>query len=135
MQTRFPRDENGKYIVDDAASYTVIAEDAPEGVYWLDEANLYAARYGIEKDEWGVEAWVTELKSTTAFSAVLCIKDLVQNIVSQTKKLYCGTEHEKTFHFYHDALGQLCHADTVAWMKDTMVTRHDTHNIRMLDQA
>ena len=40
----------------DAISYTVIAEDALEGVYWLDEANPHAARYGIEKDEWGVEA-------------------------------------------------------------------------------
>ena len=35
---------------------TVIGENFPEGVYWLDEDNLYSLRYGIERDEWGVEA-------------------------------------------------------------------------------
>ena len=77
----------------DSASYTVIAEDALEGVYWLGEATPYAARYGIEKDAWGVEAWVTELKSMTAFSGVLSVKDLVQHIVTHTKEFYKGNEH------------------------------------------
>ena len=99
----------------------LVEEEAPDGVYWLDEENPFAARYGSDKDEWGVEAWVTHLKSTSAFSGVLCIKDLIQHYAMRTKETYAGTKFEKNFFFYHDALAQMIHADTVAWMKDTIV--------------
>ena len=63
-----------------------ICNDTPKGMYWLDKANPYAARHGIEKDKWGVKTWVTKLKSMDAFAGVLSIKYMTQHIVKQTKK-------------------------------------------------
>ena len=37
------------------AAEATICKNAPDGIYWLDESNPYTAKYGIEKDEWGVE--------------------------------------------------------------------------------
>ena len=100
---------------------SVICKNAPKETCYLDSDNPYAARYGTEKDEWGVESWVTFLKSTPSFSGVVCITDLVQHIARETKEFYKGTKHESDFYFYHDALKQLTHKDTVAWMKRTIV--------------
>ena len=49
------------------------------------------------------------------------ITDLVQYIALSTKKFFEGTKRENDFYFYHDALAQLIHADTVAWMKITTI--------------
>ena len=96
-------------------------EDAPEVEYYLDHENPFAKRYGTEKDEWGVERWVTFLKSTTAFSGVVVITDLVQYIALASKRFFEGTKRKNDFFFHHDALDQLLHADTVVWMKCTIV--------------
>ena len=52
----------GKALMDffNEAMKHMVEEEAPDGVYWLDEENPFAARYGSDKDKWGVEAWVTQ---------------------------------------------------------------------------
>jgi hypothetical protein len=103
------------------ASRNVLNESAPETTYYIEAENPWAAKYGTEKDEWGVEAWEVQLKKTSAFSGVACITDLVQWIASKSRDFYAGTEREDDWHFYHDALSQLTAAETIKWMKATTI--------------
>ena len=47
-------------------------------IYYIEAENPWAAKYGTEKDEWGVEVWEAHLKKTSVFSGGACITDLVQ---------------------------------------------------------
>ena len=103
------------------ASRNVLNESAPETIYYIEAENPWAAKYGTEKDEWGVEAWEAHLKKTSAFSGGACITDLVQWIASKSRDLYAGTERKDDWHFYHNALSQLTAAKTITWMKVTII--------------
>ena len=51
----------------------------------------------------------------------MCITDLVQWIASKSRDFYAGTKCEDDWHFYHDALSQLTAAETIKWMKATII--------------
>ena len=59
------------------ASRNVLNESAPETINYIEVNNPWAAKYGTEKYEWGVEAQKAHLKKTSAFSGVTCIADLM----------------------------------------------------------
>ena len=83
--------------------------------------NPFAAKHGTEKDEWGDEVWVSHLSGTSALAGVACIKELVKHVAIKSRDFFKGTKRENDWHFYHDALSQLTHKDTVAWMKATII--------------
>ena len=70
---------------------------------------------------WGKEAWLAYLKGMAAFSGILCIKDMVQHITTKSRVFCNGTEHNEDWHFYHDTLTKLTHANIVMWMRATIV--------------
>ncbi len=39
-------------------------DNAPAVVYFIDKDNPYAAKFGLEKDVWGQEVWITKMKKT-----------------------------------------------------------------------
>ncbi len=101
-------------------------EDTPTVIHYIDQVNLYAARYGTEKDEWGEERWMTMIKKSTAFPGIVCITTLLKHMIMATKKCYANTEQENTFMIYHVALTQLTHNKTVEWMRTTKIPGEDT---------
>ena len=110
--------------IDDCAC--ISAKLAPEVEYYINTANLYAAKYGTEKDEWGEEAWEKEIKKSAALKPFVDIKDLVKHIISETKIAYQDTEHKDTYYWHHDALSQLTAGACIEWIKNAMIPGEDT---------
>jgi hypothetical protein len=94
---------------------------APAVIHYIDAENPFAAKYGTDVNEWGKEAWVKQIKKSSAFTGVRCITDLVKHMVIKTKKYYENTSYKNTYHFYHNALSQLMHDTTVEWMRKTKI--------------
>lgn len=72
--------------------------------------NPYLSRYGEEK-------WEEQIKKCTAMSKFVCVTDMIDHIVSETRRVFKGTTHEKTCMFYHDALSQMTATSCREWMK------------------
>jgi hypothetical protein len=100
--------------------------NAPAVIYYIDAENPYAAKFGTDVNEWGKEAWVKQIKTSSAFTGVRCITDLVKHMVIKTKKCYKNTSYQNTYHSYHDALLQLTHDTTVEWMMKTKIPDENT---------
>ncbi len=88
-------------------------EDAPPIVSYCDEENPYAAKFGLEENEWGEPAWIDEIKKLQTFVKTMCITDLVKHMVMEAKKWYVNAQHENTYSVYHDALTQITHESCV----------------------
>jgi hypothetical protein len=74
--------------------------------------NPHAARHGDDK-------WEEKIKQVSQMSLCVCITDLVERVVNETKHLMKGTKHEEDWMFCHDALLTLMTAkETIAWMKE-----------------
>ena len=74
----------------------VIPDNAPKIEYHIDSENPYAARFGVNRDMWGEEVWVTEMKKFQHFFGVIYITDLVKHIVGETQIFFKNTEHSDT---------------------------------------
>ena len=108
-------------------SYALASIDnAPAAVYFIDEDNPYAVKFGTEKDVWGQEIRITKMKKSSAFSGKVCITDLVKHMVMQTKKCYENTTQKDSHHFAHDALSQLTEKCCVEWMMNTTIPGETT---------
>ncbi len=77
--------------------------NAPAVIYLIDKDNIYAEKFGTEKEEWGQEVWMTNMKKSSAFAGKVCITDLVKHMVMQTKKNYKNTTQQDSYHFLQDA--------------------------------
>ncbi len=73
--------------------------NAPAVIYYINAENPYAAKFGTDINEWGKEAWVKQIKKTSAFTGARCITDLVKHMVIKTKKCYKNTLYKNTYHF------------------------------------
>jgi hypothetical protein len=100
--------------------------NAPVVIHYIDTENPFAAKFGTDVNEWGKEAWVKQIKKSSAFRGVRCITDLVKHMVIKTKKYYDNTSYKNTYHSYHDALSQLTHDTTVRWLRKTKIPDEDT---------
>jgi hypothetical protein len=67
------------------------------------------------------------MKKSSAFAGKVCITDLVNHMVMQTKKIYENTMQKDSYHFSHDALLQLNKKCCVEWMKNTTIPGETTH--------
>lgn len=122
--TQFPRDEhgnydpNGTYIgipsinkwINEAKAH-IIDGDAPVGICYLDYENPYAAKYGEDN-------WKAEIDASPAMSGYVNVRKLVKHIVDVSMDIYAGATMEGKWFFYHDALKQMCAADTIKWMEE-----------------
>ena len=61
----------------------MVDEDAPEIRYYLDEPNPFAAKYGTDKDEWGIEEWIKHVK----VPGHRCVTDLVIHMAGKTRTI------------------------------------------------
>ena len=102
------------------------SEDAPPTVFYCDDENPYAAKFGTEENEWGEPVWIEEIKKSQTFANTICITDMVKHMVMEAKKCYSGTAHEQTYSIYHDALSQITHDSCVKWMQETKVPGENT---------
>ena len=107
-------------------NYVDACEDAKSGEtpkvdYYIDDPHPYRAKYGKDKDEWGEEKWLVEMRKSAAFSGIVCITEMVKHTVLETQACFADTVNKDTYHFYHDALSQLTCDKTVSWMKDTPI--------------
>ena len=49
-------------------------------------------------------------------SPFVCITDMIEHIVTESAKVFEGTEHEDDWVFYHDTLSLMTAAATIAWI-------------------
>ena len=104
----------------------VVEENAPDTQSFLNCDNPYLAKYGDVRDEWGEEAWKTELKAKSPlFVGAVCITELVKHIVRCAQAFFKDTPFRDTYYFYHDALTQITHTSCVSWMETTPIPGED----------
>jgi hypothetical protein len=100
---------------------------APTVIYFIDEDNPYTAKFGTEKDEWGQEVWMTNMKKSSAFAGKVCITDLVKHMVIQTKNIYKHATQQDSYHFSHNVLLQMTKKCCIEWMMNTTIQGKTTH--------
>jgi hypothetical protein len=61
--------------------------------------------------------WKDQIRKCSQMSQYICVIQLVEHIVTESAKLFIGTQFEETWSFYHDALSLMTSHDTVQWMK------------------
>jgi hypothetical protein len=79
-------------------------------------ANPYQSLYGDE--------WEEKLDSSTAMKGHMCVKSLVEHIISASAKVMQGTEFENDWYFFHDALTQMTNKETIEWMDQKGYLKH-----------
>jgi hypothetical protein len=84
--------------------------ERPEKVDYRQHDNPYEARYGNN--------WESELKKATQMQAYVCVTDMIEHIVQESKAAMEGTAHEEDWMFYHDALSLMTAADSIEWMRE-----------------
>ena len=47
----------------------------------------------------------------------ICITDLIEHVVCETKCMFTGMNYEGNCFFYHDALSQMTNKDMKEWMR------------------
>ena len=80
------------------------------------EDNPYKTRFG--------ENWLVELKKVQLMQPYMCITELIEHMVSATKKVMKGTKYEGKELFFHDALSLMTAKETVRWMKENDVYKY-----------
>ena len=78
--------------------------------------NPYESRYG--------DAWRDHIREDIRKAGSVCITELVRHMDTHTAAVYKGTEFEKTYKWYHDALTQLTCKRTRAWMEEEDLLKH-----------
>jgi hypothetical protein len=78
--------------------------------------NPYLAKYGDAISKFEPE-WKHQIRKCTQMSQYVCVTQLVQHIVTESSKLFIGTESEETWVFYHDTLSLMTGNGMVEWMR------------------
>lgn len=102
-------------------------DNAPAVIYFINEDKHYAVKFGTEKDKWGQEVWMTNMKKSSTFAGKVCITDLVKHMIMHTKKCYENTTQQDSYHFSNDALLQLTKKCCVEWKMNTTIPGETTH--------
>jgi len=91
-----------------------IDSPAPEIIDHRKAENPFLSRYG--EDE-----WEARIDATTPLCNYICVTDMVEHIVSESRAL---VNEGDDFFFYHDALKLMTAHDTIAWMKEKGYYKH-----------
>ena len=70
----------------------------------------YESRYGPD--------WRIEVKKSSFLRCYACVRNMIEHIVSETKRVFEGTTHKSSFLFYHDALSLMTAKENRKWMKE-----------------
>ena len=71
--------------------------------------NPYESRYG--------ENWKESIKRGPKIKATVCITELIEHVVHETKCVFAHMTYAGNCFFYHDALTQMMNKDTKEWMR------------------
>ena len=88
----------------------------PEIIDYGKAENPYKARF--------VQDWMAQLVKVQLMQPYICITELVDHMVSATKKVMRGTKYEGKELFFHDALSLMTARETVRWMKEKNIYKH-----------
>ena len=88
----------------------------PEIVDYRKCDNPYLAKYGDAVSACEPE-WKHQIRKCSQMSQYVCVTQLVEHIVTESAKLFIGTQFEDSWVFYHDALSLMTGNDTVEWMR------------------
>ena len=91
--------------------------DAPDRVDYRLTPNPYLAKFGDKQ-------WEERIAKTKNLSAYCCVTHMIHHIYEETRKCFVGTDYEKTFMFYHDALSLMTAKGTVEWMDKEGILEH-----------
>ena len=58
--------------------------------------NPYEYQYGPD--------WHIEVKNSSLLICYACVRDMIEHMASERKKMFIGTTHKKYFLFYHTVL-------------------------------
>ena len=59
-----------------------------------------------------------EVKKSYFLRCYTCVRDIIEHMVSEIKRIFKGTTHEKSCIFYHDSLSLMTAKKTHKWMKE-----------------
>ena len=83
-----------KAIIDHVASAE--PSNRPKKTDYQKTLNCYESLYGPD--------WRIELKKSYFLICYACVSDMIEHMISETKRVFKGTTHENSYLFYHDAL-------------------------------
>ena len=72
--------------------------------------NTYESRYGPDLR--------IEVKKASFLRCYACVSDMIEEMVSETKRVFKGTTHENSCLFYHDAQSLMTEKETRKWIKE-----------------
>jgi hypothetical protein len=93
------------------------------GWQWKGENYGYEERYKDKPDINGKPAWEHELHEALKRSGTICITDVMDHVVTESKKIYEGTPAAARFLIFHDGLSQW-------WEKEAQAYLHEKHGFR-----
>ena len=72
------------------------------------KANPYKPKFGND--------WKMHIKKAVALSPFVCITEMIAHIIQQSQEVMNGSQYEKTWYFYHDALSLMTSTAAGNWM-------------------
>ena len=72
--------------------------------------NPHESQYGPD--------WCIEVKKESLLRCYACVSDMIEHMVSETKRAFKGTTHENSCIFYHDPLSLMIAKENRKWMKE-----------------
>ena len=70
--------------------------------------NPYESQYGPD--------WRIEVKNSSLLRFYCCVNDMVEHMVSETKRVFKGTTHKHSCLFNNNALSLMTEKETINWM-------------------
>ena len=77
------------------------------------KANPYKAKFGND--------WKMHVKKAVALSPFVCITEMIAHIIQQSQEVMNGSQYEKTWYFYHDALSLMTSTAARKWMEEKKI--------------
>jgi hypothetical protein len=81
----------------------------------------YKVKFANEPDVNGKPRWEHEVHEQLRRAGIVCITDIMDHVVAESKKVYDGTPAAERFLIYHDGLAQW-------WEKEAQTYLHEKHN-------
>jgi hypothetical protein len=101
-------------------SFRTLAEAAIPGpppaiVGYRKYPNPYLVKYGDVTTQCEPE-WKHQIRKCSQMSQYVCVTQFIEHIVTESAKLFIGTQFEDSWVFYLDALLLMTGSDTIEWM-------------------
>ena len=82
----------------------------PNKIDYRKNPNPYESRYGLD--------WRMEVNKSSFLRCYACVSNIIEHMVSETKRVFKGTTHKNSYLFYYDALSLMTEKENCKWTKE-----------------